>query len=191
MGLARTVLLLVFTDGNHGQRQRTHCRCRSGTDRFTHSRASIAEQGGRLQAKDPLWFQLLLSTNSVTGPSLTSATCMWARKRPVATRMPLRWTARTKCSYRRSASSRARRVHETGTSSLAAVAPQRELAHHQHLTTDLANARFIFPWSSSKIRSVHQLVGQVIGIRLRVLLSHTEQHHQSPLNPPDDFARRP
>ncbi len=40
----------------------------------------------------------LLSTRSVTGPSLTRATSMWARNRPVATRTPQLATARAKCS---------------------------------------------------------------------------------------------
>ncbi len=45
------------------------------------------------------------STRMVTGPSTTEATCMWARKRPVATAAPCRRSASASASSRRSARS--------------------------------------------------------------------------------------
>ena len=42
-----------------------------------------------------------LSMTIVTGPSLVSETCMWAPKRPLATRMPCAARAHTKAAFSR------------------------------------------------------------------------------------------
>ena len=94
-----------------------------------------------------------LSSINVTGPSFTSETCICVRKRPQPTLMPPSRTTKTKCSYRRSASSGSAAATKLGRR------PFRQSPNSVNwLTTSIppptsANERFIFPSGSSKIRS--------------------------------------
>ena len=133
--------------GRSSPRLSTACCASAGSGR-SGSRAPAAAD-----RVHPRW----LSTISVTGPSLTRETSIRARKRPVATRTPRCWTARVKWSYSFSASSGGAASAKLGRRPLR-QSPQSV----NWLTTSIsppisASDRFIFPCSSSKIRSVTNL----------------------------------
>ena len=73
-----------------------------------------------------------VSSQIVTGPSLTSSTCISAPKRPVATGRPsARKSVRETIDQWLGDGGR-RRLHEAGTASLAAIGVEGELRHDQH-----------------------------------------------------------
>ena len=76
------------------------------------------------------------SITSVTGPSLTSSTSMCARNRPVATRTPCPRLG-DELLVNPLGLLRRRRGDEARPAAFAAIAQQRELAHHEQLAADV------------------------------------------------------
>ena len=102
---------------------------------------AFADDGERQQARRGVVHQnaLVESISSVTGPSLTSSTAMWARNTPVATGTPA-------CAHRgdhrlveRVGRLRRRGVDVGRPASAAAVAEQRELRDDEHAALDVGD----------------------------------------------------
>ena len=139
-----------------------------------HGSAATVRSGHelRLQCSTPavlaaLHYLSAVSIHSVTGPSFTSDTSMCSRNLPVATSMPAARTRATKCLVQPLGQLRRRRIGEARPPAAAAIAVERELAHHEHRPAHLGQraihlARFVFEYSQAD-----DLLRQPIHLRRR------------------------
>ena len=128
------------------------------------------------------------SSNTVTGPSLTSDTCISVRKRPVATVAPDVSQLIDHGLHQRLGVLGSCGVDPTRSAAAAGVAVQRELADDQHLAGRVGDRAVHHSVVVVDHPQTPDLVGQLARRCVRVVVRHSDQHAQPRPDLPDDFS---
>ena len=127
------------------------------------------------------------SSSSVTGPSLTSATCMSARKRPVATGTPSSASACVNASTSGSATLGRRRRRPARPPATARVAVERELADDERGAAGVeqrAVHHAVVVVEHAQVRDLRRELGRAgLGVVVRHADEHAQARHRSRRRP--------
>ncbi len=126
----------------------------------------------------------------VTGPSLTSATCMSRAEAPALHRHAERPQLLRHTLDKRGGVLRQRRRGVAGTPATAQVGVERELRDHQRPAADVAQREVHLAGLVGEDAQPGDLVREQPRLRLRILRADAHQHDQPRrrLQPPDDLA---
>ena len=119
------------------------------------------------------------SSSTVTGPSLTSATCISAPNRPVATVAPSRRSSATTRVDERLGVLGTGRGDPARAATLGRVAVERELADDEELGADVGGGPVHHPGLVVEQADVPQAVGELPGDGLVVGVGHADEHAQA------------
>ena len=125
------------------------------------------------------------SIQIVTGPSLTSSTCMSAPNSPVATPRPSNSATR---AVNRARNGFGGRLDITRPVALAGRGLQRELAHDQNFAACLHHVEVHHPGFIVEDTQPHEFSGEVLDVLVGVVAPDAEQHQQSRPDPEADIA---
>ena len=128
------------------------------------------------------------STISVTGPSLTSATGISVRNRPVATVAPSRRSSSTTASTSGSACSGRAAAIQLGRRPADGVAVERELADDEQLAADIGGRAVHHPGVVIEHPEVPQLLGHLRTAVTVVVVGDADQHAQPAPDRADHLA---
>ncbi len=123
----------------------------------------------------------------VTGPSLTSSTCIMAPKRPVAVGAPERPHRPDEGFVERFGDLRRGGADETRPAALAAIAVQRELTDDQNASADVGHAEIHFVVGVAEDAQTDHLVGEPLRLGGRVRRRDAQQHEETRADGADDF----
>ncbi len=154
---------------------------RAHVEEVVSVRVSLGERDHRQNARP-------LSSRTVTGPSFSSRTSMWAWNTPVSTGKPSRPQLLDHVVAQGAGEARRRRGVERRPPSLSCVRIQRELRHHEHGATRLGDRPVHLAVRIVEHAEVLHLAGHVPHILRAIVAPDADEHQQAATNGPDHLA---